>query len=394
MRTDARRLGWALAALCLLLPAGAVTGVTLTAVPASPQPVGTAITLAAAATGGSGSVEYSFRLRYITATGATVNALLRNYSTAATQIWVPTSTGIYTLYAGARDVGSTASYQALATLSYTVTGAVAPTPAPTGRIAFISNRDGNDEVYSMKADGTAQTRITSTPAVELEPAWSADGTRLAFASKRTGSYELFSVNADGTGVTQLTKNGQADWGPSYAGTTLYFFRTVSGADEIYRMAATGGNEVRLTTNTWFDVLPVLTPNGKKIIFDSDRNGATRQANYDLYSMNPDGTGQTRLTTNAGQDWYHAVSPDGTTIAYQCDDHINLMNVDGSNIRRLTSPAGYRDARPTFSPDGRYLAFATNRDGNWEIYRMKIDGTGVTRLTNNTWNDTAPAWGAK
>src|SRR2546426_8629460 len=76
----------------------------------------------------------------------------------------------------------------------------------TGRIAFVSNRAGNDEIYVMKADGTGVTRLTNNSAADLEPAWSPDGTRLAFVSHRAGNDEIYVMNANGTGVTRLTNN--------------------------------------------------------------------------------------------------------------------------------------------------------------------------------------------
>jgi len=386
-----------IAALCAVagLLAGparaAVTGVSLAVSPASPQPAYTTMRLTATPIGGV-SVQYRFRVGYALYGTGIIWSTLRDYNGAATCTWTPTVARYYTLEVSAREAGTLRTV--IMQRAFQVTAGTPTPPNTGGRITFISERNGNAEIYSMKSDGSGQTRLTNTPALEMEQAMSPDGKKIAFVSRRTGTFELFSMNADGSGVLRLTTNGQADWGPTYTpnGARLLFFRTINGTDEIFSMAATGGNEIRLTNNSWFDVLPVMTPDGKTIIFNSDRNGSTRQANYDIYSMNPDGTGQRRLTTNPGQDWYHAISPDGKSIAYTCDDHINIMNIDGTNPRRLTTPRGYRDDRPTFSPDGKKIAFASNRDGNWEIYVMNADGTGQTRLTNSPGADYYPCWG--
>lgn len=370
----------------------ALSKVTLATTPMSPQPAYTPITLQATPTGAA-QVEYRFRVGYASALGTQIWTVVQNYGTKNACAWTPATARYYTLEVSAREVGATAAVKAQKV--YQVTrGTPPPPPTANNRIAFISIRDGNPEIYVMNADGAGQTRLTNTPALEMEHAWNPAGTRLVFVSRRTGSYELFAMDADGGNVVRLTTNGQADWGPSYTpdGARLLFFRTISGSDEIHSMDVDGSNEQRLTQNTWFDVLPVMTPDGQTIIFNSDRNGATRQANYDVYRMNADGTNPVRLTTNPGQDWYHAVSPDGKLIAYTCDDHIALMNLDGSNPRAVTFPSGYEDARPTFSPDGTRLAFASNRDGNWEIYVMNLDGSQQTRLTTNTTDDYYPCWG--
>ena len=83
------------------------------------------------------------------------------------------------------------------------------TPAPCGKIAFISNRDGNDEIYVMNADGSNQTRLTNNPAM-IRPSFSPDGSKIAFVSNRDGNYEIYVMNADGSNQTRLTNNPATD----------------------------------------------------------------------------------------------------------------------------------------------------------------------------------------
>jgi TolB protein len=83
-----------------------------------------------------------------------------------------------------------------------------PAWSPDGsRVAFISNRDLNQELYVANADGTGQKRMTNDPGWDAAPAWSPDGTKLAFESYRDGRRDIFTVNPDGTGETRLTKDG-------------------------------------------------------------------------------------------------------------------------------------------------------------------------------------------
>jgi len=360
-----------------------LTAVNLAVTPPSPQPPGTQLTLTATPTGGT-VVEYLFGMW----TNGTQWQVLRDYATTRTFAYTPSVTGTVTFEVRAREQGATAY------VSDQVVYTIGSTPPPaSGRIAFISNRDGNDEVYVMNADGSSPRRLTNNAAVEMEESWSPDGATILFITDRDGTHEVYSVKADGTGLKRITNDLLPDWGPRYSpsGTKIYFFRTLNGTDEIHVMNPDGSNQVRLTNNSWFDVLPVLTPDGTKIVFDSDRNGSVRQTNYDIYVMNPDGTNQVRLTTGSGREWYHDVSPNGQYIAYTQDNHIRLMNIDGSNQHAITSPSGYQDKQPSFSPDGSKIAFASNRDGNWEIYIMNLDGSGQTRVTNNTSKDEYPAW---
>ena len=84
-----------------------------------------------------------------------------------------------------------------------------------GKIAFVSDRDGNSEIYSMDADGGGQTRLTEDAGEDHSPAWSPDGQRIAFVSTRDGNAEIYVMNADGSGQTRLTNNSAGDLAPAW-----------------------------------------------------------------------------------------------------------------------------------------------------------------------------------
>ena len=94
--------------------------------------------------------------------------------------------------------------------------AVSPLWPQAGKIAFTSNRDGNQEIYVMNADGSGETRITAAPAADGLPSWSPDGCYIAFASDRDGKGDIYVMNADGSGQTRLTDDSAADSGPSWS----------------------------------------------------------------------------------------------------------------------------------------------------------------------------------
>jgi hypothetical protein len=118
--------------------------------------------------------------------------------------------------------------------------------AQAGRIAFISKRDGNWEIYVMNADGSGQTNLTNNPAHDWGPSWSPDGRRIAFYSDRDGNWEIYVMNADGSGQTNLTNNPADDWGPSWSpdGRRIAFFSDRDGNREIYVMNADGSGQIQ------------------------------------------------------------------------------------------------------------------------------------------------------
>ena len=260
--------------------------------------------------------------------------------------------------------------------------AVTITPA-TDKIAFWSNRDGNDEIYVMNADGSGQTRLTNNPASDVRPAWSPDGTKIAFESYRDGNEEIYVMNADGSGQTRLTNNPGPDWTPAWSpdGTKIAFTSSRDSDLEIYVMNADGSGQTRLSNGGGTD--PAWSPDGTNIAFDS-----VRDSNGEIYVMNADGSGPTRLTNNPARDVSPSWSPDGTKIAFQSDrdgnDEIYVMNADGSGQTRLTNNPG-PDWTPAWSPDGTKIAF-----DSLSISVMNADGSGLTRLPSD-YLDSNPAW---
>src|SRR5690348_5793302 len=165
---------------------------------------------------------------------------------------------------------------------------------PVTRLAFVSERDGNAEIYAVNSNGTSLTRLTNSAARDLDPAWSTDSRRIAFTSDRSGAPEIWLMDANGSNVVRRTSTGAPNSHPAWSpdGARLAFVSMRDGNAEIYTMAADddGAAPVRLTTNDGLDSDPAWSPDGRRIAFASDRNGAV-----DIYVMNADGSGVTRLT---------------------------------------------------------------------------------------------------
>jgi len=84
------------------------------------------------------------------------------------------------------------------------------------KIVFSSERDGNEEIYVMNADGSEQKRLTNNPAVDGSSSWSPDGKKIAFESKRAGNLEIYVMNIDGSELKRLTRNRANDMLPSWS----------------------------------------------------------------------------------------------------------------------------------------------------------------------------------
>ena len=172
--------------------------------------------------------------------------------------------------------------------------------------------------------------------------------------------------------------------------SLFAFTSCSGEKEGSGVVTSDRTTPRESTSSDSASEPPLDPEGEKIAFLSDRDGG----NFEIYLMNIDGTEVTRLTETAGREGEPVWSSDGRRIAFERLSNGNadvyIMNSDGSGEMRLTDNAAY-DGDPAWSPDGTKIAFETNRDGDFELFVMNADGTGVTRLTRNRTGDTSPAW---
>lgn len=268
-----------------------------------------------------------------------------------------------------------------------------PGPFDT-RIAYISNATGSKELYVMDYDGYGPKMLTDLKSICLSPAWSPDGQKVVFTSfwrKNPGLYLLDLKGTSGLkrvlpGFSPLCSGGV--W--SFDGAWLAFSASLDGNTELFRVPSAGdGKPQRLTKNWAIDVSPSWSPDGKSMVFVSDRAG-----HPDLYILQPESEKIRRLTFegsyNADPQW----SPRGDGIVYVSrvggSFQVCRIRPDGTDRRQLTEGAGDH-LKPSWSPDGRLIVYSSDREGSSDLYLMRADGTGAKRITWGPKDETDPAW---
>ncbi|MBI4846911.1 MAG: PD40 domain-containing protein [Candidatus Omnitrophica bacterium] len=276
-------------------------------------------------------------------------------------------------------------------------------PQQDGQIVFVSNRDGNSEIYVMNSDGSGVKRLTDDEESDLSPQWSPDGGKIVFVSGRDGNPEIYAMDADGSNVKRLTVYPGEDNTPSWSpdGSKIVFISDRDGNSEIYVMDADGSNIKRITKEKDYDGEPSWSADGQKIAFVSTRKFFRCCG---LYTMNPQGAKLKLITQTPhdsgtfllGPDW----SQDGTRIVFNSDknrqtendDDIYAINSDGSNELRLTYSPSF-DANPSWSSDGKKIIFDSREQaGNSQIYVIDSDGSNQRRISaSSDWADWSPSW---
>ena len=369
-----------------------------------------------------------------------------------------------------------------------------------GRLAFVWNgeKEDNYDIYVKLINAGAPLRLTTHPAGEGSPAWSPDGLQIAFLrySERAGESGFYVVPAMGGSerkvgeafplahifdrhmdwspdgkflavvdkssaeepfgifllsvesgerrrLTRAPAKSIGDTGPAFSpdGRALAFKRTVSsGVNDIYTVPVTGGEPKRLTFDNRFTSAQAWTPDGREIVFASQREGApalwrmpasggtpqsvtgvgegayylaiSRQEHRLAYSKLSSDSNIWRIELPSASEPVHRpeklifstrqetsaqYSPDGNKIAFRSDrsgsDEIWVCDSAGANPLALTSFRGALTGTPRWSPDGQYLAFDSRPGGNADIYVIRATGGAPRRITAESSEEVVPSWSA-
>lgn len=247
------------------------------------------------------------------------------------------------------------------------------------KIAFVTKgQSGGKAVMAMDFDGNSIYSLSRNSSLNLLPAWSPSGGKVAFTSYMRNNPDLYVVSAAGGRPKRISSypgmNTGASWSPD--GSKIALTLSKDGNPEIYVIDASSGTIIkRLTNSRSIDTSPVWSPNGREIAFVSDRQGGPQ-----IFVMNVDGSNQRRVSMNGDYNTTPVWSPrkGARMLAYTTRDggkfDIVTLDLDSGKMVRITQGQGNNE-EPSFSPNGRAIAFASVRKGGSGIYISNADGTG-------------------
>jgi Tol biopolymer transport system component len=261
---------------------------------------------------------------------------------------------------------------------------ISPSFSPDGGALAYASCSGNEgapvcDLYrlpldsELRASGAAQP-LTRQGSNNIGLAWTRDGRSILYSA----DFDLWRVRADGGAPPERVELAGAAFPSTASGRDRLAFVRPTGTGDIYRVQA-GGPPTPVIASSFWDSFPQYAPDGRRFAFSSSR------PNNEIWLADADGRNPTQFTHGPGHSqgtpgW----SPDGRSIAFdsEAEDHnvdIWTLGVDGSGLRQIThDPAN--DIMPSWSRDGRFIYFASNRTGGFQIWRVPAGGGAEEQVT--------------
>ena len=257
------------------------------------------------------------------------------------------------------------------------------------RIAFVAEDDGEKGIFMMDWDGQRARKLGLKGSLVLAPRWSADGSKIIYSSERGrqwGVYLLdFGKMTEKRIFASKGTNMAGDFFPK--GDAVIFSSTQDGTPDIYVMSLKDNATRKLTRTQGIEVSPAVSPDGTRIAFVSDRGGSPQ-----IYIMRTDGSDVRRVTFEGSYNTSPSWSPSGDRIVFSCrkgKNQICMIKPDGTDLAQLTDIGNNED--PSFSPDGRYITFSSDRDRTRGIYIMRANGETQTKISPPGLRSYGPRW---
>ena len=257
-----------------------------------------------------------------------------------------------------------------------------PAVSPDGKkIAFISDRDGNENIYVMDADGTHIVQLTRTADKKGPPVWSPNGKLLRFLVSEKDLSLIYAIDVKKHQVKEIGQVPGRGARIASDGKRVLWALGSWTAVQLMESDLDGKNVRQLSDGKSVIWSPRWSLDGKQIAF----TGNPTKDDVNIFVMNPDGSNVQRLTHFTEHAQSPAWSSDGTRLAIQADTkdraHIWIINLaDGSAKQLAEHTEPYIDELPAWFPDGKRIAFTSNRSGALEVWVIHVDGSGLTQLT--------------
>jgi Tol biopolymer transport system component len=263
-----------------------------------------------------------------------------------------------------------------------------PSVSPDGsHIAFVSSRGGDEDLFVISADGTGEAQLTHTPEEEGGVGWTADGKQIVFSVFASDASHLYSIDPDGKNRREI--GHVPGRGPvlSPDGKRLLYMAGTWTATRLMVAALDGSSARPIPTGSPVAWNNHWSSDGGRIAFTGRDDSS---GNLTVFVMNADGSERRQVTHVAreeGAAQWPVWSPDGRQLAIQVSGrklhtaHIWVVEVASGDAQKLAAhEQPYLDETPSWFPDGKRIAFQSDRTGRMEIWVMNADGTGPRQVT--------------
>jgi len=259
------------------------------------------------------------------------------------------------------------------------------------RIAYVTKSGHEYRLEVADADGESTRVALRSNEPIISPSWSPDGSKVAYVSfekKKPVVYVQNLVTRQRTVVANHKgSNSAPSWSPD--GSKLAIALSRDGLTQVFMVNADGSNLRRLTDTQSINTEPHFSADGRNIYFTSDRGGGPQ-----IYRMGLDGSGAKRVTFSGSYNISPRLSPDGNLLAYisRRDGGFHLYTLDLRNGQELRLSDSARDESPSFSPNSKYIMFATESGRRGALSVVSVDGRAKHRLTTRAGDIREPTWG--